>query len=174
MLTGSTPSAGPTVAASAQVFEQSNVIVGPSLGTFNLETPAFANGGTTNLGAQLTIPVMGVPWIRVQVFHYGVYNDGLAVWRARPFIAWRVVGFIPPDNPKALNRVIGGFDPVGTLRVARVPMSTPQTTTVNQPVSLHIRGAGLYSVGVSFDVTSGVAAADQGYDRFLVSISAGS
>jgi len=163
MLTGATPSAGPNVTAAAQVFKQSNVIVGPGVG---VNDPVAFASGPTNLGQQLGVPVLGATWIRVQVFHYGRYDDSIAVWQARPYIAWRVVGFVPSARPTILPNVLGN--------IGQVPMSTPQTTTVNQPVTLQIWAGGLYRVSVAFDATGGVPAADQGYDRFLVSISAGS
>lgn len=157
MLTGSSPSAGPTVAASAQVFSSKILIVGPNA--------QFGLGAVPDLslGRDTLIPVLGVPKIRVQVFHYALFNDGIANWVARSFLSWRVVGYVPGGQVTAVANVISQ---------AKVPMSTPQTAIVNQPVSIQIRSGGLYSVGIEFDGTSGAPAANQGFDRVLVSISA--
>jgi hypothetical protein len=52
------------------------------------------------------------------------------------------------------------------------PLSTPQLTSVNNPVSIQIRPGGAHYVGIEFDVSAQAAAANQGFDRFLISISA--
>lgn len=156
MLTGSTPDAGQQAVAKAQAFRQKNYVVG---------TSSFAPGIGTKV--QDTFPeqgifVRGLPSIRVQVYHYGVFNDGVANWAPRPWISWRVVGIIPSSSVTTQTNAIDTW----------VPLSSPQMTSINNPVSIQIRPGGAYYVGIEFDTTGGVALANQGFDRLISSISA--
>jgi hypothetical protein len=158
MLTGSTPDAGNLAVGKGQAFRQRNYVVAtssfaPGVGPRTPPSPTFPEQG---------IFVRGLPSIRLQVYHYGVYNDGIANWVPRPWISWRVVGYIPPGSVTTQTSAIDTY----------VPLSSPQLTSINNPVSIQIRPGGAYYVGIEFDTTGGTPVANQGYDRILVSISA--
>jgi hypothetical protein len=156
MLNGGQTDAAPSSTSLGQVFFQRNLVLDASPGLVfgaNLSSTSIPSRG---------IAVRGAPSVRVQVFHYGVYNDGLVAWNPRPWIAWRVVGTIPSGTVTDVTNVVDTYTPI----------TTAQTTSINNPVSIHIPSGGLQYVGIEFDITGGVANANQGYDRILVSISA--
>ena len=154
------PDSGATAVASSQVLFQRNWVITDNTFAQTTSPPVILPDGPATVG----VYVRGTPSIRVQVLHYGTYNDGLATWAPRPWLAWRVVGYNPGSSPTNLTNVV---------RSPFVPISTPQTTSINNPVSLSVDSGGLYYVSLEFDVSGGTSAPNQGYDRVFVSISAG-
>jgi hypothetical protein len=145
MLTGSTPDAGNLAVGKGQAFRQRNYVVA---------TSSFAPGVGPRTPPSPTFPEQGI-------FVRGLPSI-LANWVPRPWISWRVVGYVPPGSVTTQTSAINTY----------VPLSSPQLTSINNPVSIQIRPGGAYYVGIEFDTTGGTPVANQGYDRILVSISA--
>lgn len=168
------PSAGGSVNASAQVLFQREVVL-PSTLTWSSKQSTYGQSIPSFGAEDLPIRISGVPSVRVNILLYPEYDTGLGVYRARNYIAWRLIGVIPPVRPREYPGLIPSalVGPLLSTVVRYTPLTAPQQLPVGVPISAEIPVGGPLGLLVQFNTESGTAAADQGEDLVLMSISAG-
>lgn len=165
------PSAGGAVNASAQVLYQRELVLNnPSFGDrFSVYGQPPTTGFNT---AEVPVRVNGLPSIRVNLLLYPEYETGLATFRARNFIAWRLVAVLPPLRPREYDFLIPEAPATVATDARYTPLSTPQLLPVGVPISYEVPTGGAQDLMIQFSADGGSTAGDQGEDLVLISFTA--
>jgi len=162
------PAAGDAIVASAQIFEQRNVVIADPTG---LAPATFGEVSIAGDPYRQAFRVSALPYIRISMFHYPEYDRGDFVFAARNDITWRLVAIAAGRATPFANLV--GIKTSIPVSGPWVPISTPQLLPVGQPINLTVETGGYAGVAIEFDSSAGVPAVNQGFDRIIVTVSAG-
>lgn len=165
------PASGGNQIAAAQVLKRFNVIVeydafANSAAGYPQPPPQAAPVGVTRRATELYIGAL--PEVFITLLLHPQYDRGDFVFEARNYLSWRVVGVNPGDvfGPTTGTVFPGLTDP------AWLPITTPQLLPVGEPIHFKLPCGGVESIAIEMDTTSGEAAANQGQDRVVITMSA--
>jgi hypothetical protein len=170
------PAAGVNQIGSDQVLDQRNVILPafPGSAVFGKDRDQGDKQGLDGPWRQ-SFYVGSIPKINISIFQYPEYDRGDAVFQARNWLSWRVVGVTAGQVGLAVDQLVGGDSEVW------MPLTTPQLMPVGQPISFSFNAGGFNTVAVEFDTTANrytdiapfpLDTPEQGFDRVVVTFSA--